>query len=286
MVIPAAPAITGTKIPVRTTKEVDIPKLKTVKNADATRKAWADKHPKYEPYVGKLNAGIKYLLDNNEFCMNFDAKNIVSILKKGFMNQIQTATDPEIKGKTHGMYSPTTRKKVSQMMFGTPKGTKAEEYEKYGYLGNPLDEETDKKKYASHYGAATVIFKKDRLKNRTTYTYNDSLGSGLDGTALPGKDGDSPTWEGAAYNGISSWTGKPSSMMEAVMDAPSKKTPLKDIVGSYDYIELQYHGDLTMSDVDTIVFRSPYDYDAYVTPDVKEALDALGVKIVKQWDKK
>lgn len=282
LVIPAAPAITGAKIPVRTTKEVDIPKLKTVINADARRKEWADKHPEYSPYVEKLNGGIKYLLDTNKFCMNFDAKNIESILKKGFMNQIQTSKDPEIKSKTHGMYSPTTRKEASQMMFGTPKGTKAEDYEKYGYLGNPLDEKTEKKKYASHYGAATVIFKKDRLKNRTTYTYDDSLGEGHSGYALPGKDGDDPSWEGAGYNGISSWTKKPSAMMEAVMNAPSKKTPLSDIVSSYGYIELQYHGDLTMSDVEAIVFRSPMDY-SYVTPEVKEALDALGIKIVKQW---
>ena len=286
MVIPAAPAITGTKIPVKTTKEIDIPNLQTVKNADSQRKAWAAKHPGYEPFVEKLQSGIKYLLENNEFCINFDAKNLASILRKGFLNQIQTATDPEIHTKTHGMYSPAKRKTASQKMFGTPKGTKAEDYEKYGYLGNPLA--SDAKEYASHYGQCTVILKKDRMKERTTYTYHDSLGSGYSGAAIPGKDGDSPSWEGASYEGIGTYgayAGKPSDMMKQVMAAPDKKTSLSEIIDSWGYLELQYHGEVTMSDVDTIIFRSPADY-SYVTPDVQEALDALGIKVVKLWEKK
>ena len=40
-----------------------------------------------------------------------------------------------------------------------------------------------------------------------------------------------------------------------------------------------------MSDVDTLVFRDKADY-AYVTPDVQEALDALGINVVKLWEKK
>ena len=281
-VIPASPKVEGTKLPVKTTSEINTSKVKTMINADAKRKAWADKHPKYAPYVDKLNAGIKYLLDKNEFCMNFDAKNIESILKKGFMNQIQTAKDPEIKSKTHGMYSPDKRKHASKMMFGTPDKTRAADYEKYGYLGNPLDPNVEKKSYASGYGAVTVLFKKDRLKNRTTYTYEDSLYEGYKGTALPGKDGDDPSWEGAGYDGLD-YGSTPSAMMKAVMDAPEKGTGLEDIVG-WGYLELQYHGELTMSDVDTIVFRNAHDYN-YVTPDVKEALDALGIKVVKLWEK-
>lgn len=285
LVLPAAPAITGTKIPVRTTKEVDIPKLKTVINAQAKRDDWAAKHPKYEPYKEKLTAGMKYLFDKNEFCMNFRPQVLESILRKGFLNQMQTAKDPEISHKTGGSYTPDGRKKASANMFGTPKGTKAEDYERYGYLGNPLNPKTEAEGYAKWYGSVTVLFKKDNVKNRVTYTYSDSLGMGHSGSAVPGKDGDDTSWEGAGFSGFSYYGGdKPSHMMQQVMDAPSKKLGLEDVVDT-GYLELQYHGDLTMSDVDTIVFRSPSDY-SYVTPDIQEALDALGVKVVKLWEKK
>lgn len=284
MVIPAAPAVTGTKIPVRTTKKVDIPKLKTVINAQKTRDDWAAKHPKYGPYQEKLTAGMKYLFDNNEFCMNFRPQVLESILRKGFLNQMQTATDPEITHKTGGSYTPDGRKKASHNMFGTPVGTRAADYERYGYLGNPLNPATEAMGFAKYYGSVTVLFKKDRVKNRVTYTYSDSLYYGSEGEAVPGKDGDDTSWEGAGFEGLSYYDDGPSSMMQKVMDAPSKKLGLDDVVTS-GYLELQYHGDLTMSDVDTIVFRSKLDY-SYVTPEVQEALDALGVKVVKLWEKK
>ena len=201
------------------------------------------------------------------------------------MNQSQTDKDPEITHKTGGSYAIKERKQASQNMFGTPKGIKAEDYERYGYLGNPLKPSTESMGFAGWYGSVTAIFKKDRVKERVTYTYADSLSKGYHGSAVPGKDGDNPSWEGAGFSGFSYYGGdKPSEMMQKVMDAPSKKLGLEDVVNT-GYLELQYHGDLTMSDVDTLVFRDKADY-AYVTPDVQEALDALGIKVVKLWEKK
>lgn len=282
-IIPASPKVEGTKLPVKTTSEIDTAKVKTMINAQKKRDDWGSGHTKYHPYIEKMNAGMKYLFEDNEFCINFDAKNIESILKKGFLNQLQTAKDPEIKSKTHGSYAPDDRKKASQNMFGTPYKTRAADYEKYGYLGNPLRPSTEAMNFAGWYGKTTVLLKKDRVKNRVTYSYGDSLGKGIYAEAVPGKDGDEPSWEGAGWSGLS-YTGKPSTMMRAVMDAPGKKSGLEDIVDT-GYLELQYHGELTMSDVDTIVFRSEHDY-AYVTPDVQEAFDALGIKVVKLWEKK
>lgn len=282
-VIPAAPIITGTKIPVKTTPKIDVKKLSTLKNAGEKRTQWAEKHSEYAPYTEKVNAGIKYLLDNNEFCINFDEEILEGIIRKGFLNQIQTASDSEISKKTHGAFSPEERRNASNLMFGTPPETEPSGYEKYGYLGNPLD--LFEERIAPWYGDCTIILRKDRMKERTTYSFDDSLGMGGSGLAVPGKDGDNPSWEGAGFGGIASWSKKPGERMTAIMEAPEKKTKIGDVVrhGGY-YIELQFHGDLTMSDVDTIVFRSITKFKKYVTPDVKEALDALGVKIVKLWE--
>lgn len=273
LVIPAAPVITGTKIPVKTTGEVDIMKLATVKNAAKKRDEWAEKHSKYDAIADTCANAMKYLFDNNEFCINFAPGILEGILRKGFLNQMQTAKDPSIKSKTHGAYSPSLRKQASRNMFGTPTTASDDDYEKYGYLGNPLDPEVEKYDIASHYGSVTAIMRKDRVKNRVTYSLRDSLGLGHDGNAVPGRDGDDPTYHGAGFLPFGG-----GSLVE-IINSPTTKKNIGELSG-YEYIELQYHGELTMSDVDTLVFRSASAYSK-VTPDVKQALDALGVKIVK-----
>ena len=283
-IIPAAPAITGTKIAVKTTPEIDTSKVKTMMNADATRDKWSATHKQYDKYKDDVTAGMKYLFDTNEFCMNISPYIVQSIIEKGFLNQFQTKKDPAISHKTSGASNLPLRKKASQNMFGTPDKTPYADYEKYGYLGNPLKPSTESKGFASGYGSATVIFKRDRVKNRITYSVTDSLGLGASGAAVPGKDGDNTSYEGVGFEGMDHWSGTPSTTMRAIMDAPKKKSGLEDIIG-YGYLELQYHGPLTMSDAEAIVFRSEYAYKSSVTPDVKEALDALGVKVIKLWEK-
>lgn len=283
-IIPAAPAITGTKIPVKTTPEIDTSKVKTMMNADATRELWSATHKNYDKYKDDVTAGMKYLFDTNEFCMNINPSIVQSILEKGFLNQFQTKKDSSISHKTSGASNLPLRKKASQNMFGTPPKTKAEDFEKYGYLGNPLKPSTEAKGYAGGYGSATVIFKKDRVKNRLTYSIEDSLYCGSEGTAVPGKDGDATSYEGVGFDGLG-YAGTVSQTMKAIMDAPSKKSGLEDII-KWGYMELQYHGPLTMSDAEAIVFRSAYDYHVSITPDVQEALDALGIKVIKLFEKK
>lgn len=281
-IFPAAPKVVGTKIPVKTTKEINTAKVKTMMNAAQKRVDWAEKSPKeaaeYAPHIDKINAGMKYLFETNQFCMNFSPVIIESLLRKGFLNQLQTAKDKEIPHKTSGSYTPKNRRKASENMFGTPPKTRAADFEKYGYLGNPLDEADDAADGAKWYGRATIIFRKDRVKERVTYTFTDSLGPALGflNNPVPGKDGDEPSWEGAAF--VSTYSG----MRDRVEQAPAKKSKISDVVKSA-YMELQYHGELTMSDVESIVLRKADDMK-YITPDVQEALDALGVKVIKLWE--
>lgn len=290
MVIPAAPTVTGTKIPVKTGGKIEIQKLKTVVNAQKTRNAWAEQHKEYEPYAEKVSAGMKYLFDDNEFCINFQADILDGIIAKGFMNQLQTAAEADVEVKTHGDFSPDIRRQASHNMFGTPKGAEAADYEKYGYLGNPFRESTAERRYANQYGDTIAVLKKDRLKNRVTYSLKDSLDRGFNGLSVPGKDGDDPSWEGIDWHGLEAVQGKdgtaykPSVIMQRVMNAPDRKSRLEDITSAsaYGYLELQYHGELTISDVDTLVFTSISAYKK-ITPEALEVLDKLGVKILKQW---
>lgn len=290
MVIPAAPTVTGTPIPVKTGGKIEIQKLKTVANAQKTRNSWAEQHKEYEPYAGKVSAGMKYLFDDNEFCINFQADILDGIIAKGFMNQLQTAAESSVDVKTRGDFSPDIRRQASHNMFGTPKGTEAADYEKYGYLGNPFRDSTAERRYAHQYGDTIAVLKKDRLKNRVTYSLKDSLDRGFNGLSVPGKDGDDPSWEGIDWHGLEAVQGKdgttykPSAIMQRVMDAPDRKSPLEDITSAsaYGYLELQYHGELTISDVDTLVFTSISAYKK-ITPEAREVLDKLGVKMLKQW---
>ena len=290
MVIPAAPTVTGTKIPVKTSGKIEIQNLKTVVNAQKTRNAWAEQHKEYEPYAEKVSAGMKYLFDDNEFCLNFKSDVLEGIIAKGFLNQLQTAAEADVEVKTHGDFSPDIRRQASHNMFGTPKDTAAEDYEKYGYLGNPFRESTENRRYANQYGDTIAVLKKDRLKNRVTYTLRDSLDRGYNGLSVPGKDGDDPSWEGIDWYGLEAVNGKdgatyqPSEIMKNVMEAPEKKSKLEEVTSAsaYGYVELQYHGELTISDVDTLIFTSIQSYKK-MTPEAREVLDKLGIKMLKLW---
>ena len=45
------------------------------------------------------------------------------------------------------------------------------------------------------------------------------------------------------------------------------------------YLELQFHGELTISDVKYIVFKSESAYKNYVTAEMQKAFDDLGIEV-------
>lgn len=112
------------------------------------------------------------LFNENNYGMRVKFNDIYKILSSGkFKNQIET----EASG---GAFTPTKRKYLSNKWFGTPDNTNPEDYEKYGYLCNSnLIEEFygDFENKTSIYRNVLVVFKKENVKYRTTFTNGDSL---------------------------------------------------------------------------------------------------------------
>ena len=129
---------------------------------------------------------------------------------------------------------------------------KAAEFERYGYLVT-----SDVTKFnASGYGDVTVRFKKGNLLNRTTYTIDDSLGPSLGDELIAGsvKKG---SLTGLFYpnNPTEACT-----LYEAFRNAEgltgSPRDWARKIENGSAYLELQYHGALTIDDVASMNFKS------------------------------
>lgn len=176
---------------------------------------------------------IREVLSNGDYGMNIPSSAVNDIFKTYFKSQIETGT-----GK--GYVNVSYRKEASNALFGTNiKTTSATGYEKYGFL---MDKDILKQansgiadQYWSHGNGIQVRFKKDKVV--ATFTTCDSLSSGL----CPSLTTDP----------------KISSIYRYNSGILNKKVDHTDIIASTrtyatSYIELQYHGMLTLDFVESI----------------------------------
>jgi len=170
-------------------------------------------------------------------------------------------SQPEVgHGGAAAAHDPEGRRDASKKFFGH-KGVDNTEYEKCGYLGLPDPAEDWDNTAADAYGGSSPImytFKKDRMKDRTTYTYGDSLNTEYR-IASAGYGGEHPTIEGMS-----------SLYSEGdVMDAVDSYRAYKNGMISYseffkqakdrannEYVELQFHGMVTPQDIESMRFKT------------------------------
>lgn len=207
---------------------------------------------------------MKKLFDNADFGMNVPRLDrngndvLGAIFSSYFKSQIETGT-----GK--GMVNVSARKKASKALFGTDiKKALPREYEKYGFL---MDKNILKQarsgiadQYWSHRDGIQVRFKKDRVT--PTFTLQDSLGSEL----VPSLVSDPKV------------TSARRSMVEDVVNM----TDFSDVVKNTweiarSYIELQYHGDLTLDMIESIYI--PWWVLKRIPADTLDKMRATGAKI-------
>lgn len=224
----------------------DIIKLpKSMENFDEYQKQWVDEKF-YMPKKKKqaLENGIKKVIDNNDFSMRINSRDLESIIKGGFKNQLETET-------SGGMLSKQYRLTANKRLFNADTmNLKPSEFEKYGYLGSKDLLEDAKTSATRQYGKTIVKFNKARLKDRVTYTLDDSLGNALHGEVIGGKIGDKCSISGIPlYNADVVIDYFEESDLNDIYNADS----FAQIVGCR-YFELQFHGKLTIDDVDSICF--------------------------------
>lgn len=191
-------------------------------------------------YKTEFSARMKELFANSDFAMNVPRLDnngndvIDAIFSSYFKNQIETKT-----GK--GMVSVEARKKASERIFGTDiSRAKAVDYEKYGFLADKDILKQAKSGIADQYWSygdgMQIRFKKDKVI--TTFTMRDSLGSGLCASLTT-----DPRVTSMSKN---------QKMRELVEGKKIKSTVDASLQWGTGYIELQYHGKLTLDCIESV----------------------------------
>lgn len=241
---------------------------KSLDNFEKHQQEWVDKHfimRKKDKEV--LQDGIQSVIESNAYSMRVSAKNLQGIIDNGFLNQFETGT-------SGGTLSAKTRETASKRLFGVDvDNMKKNEYEKYGYLGSK-DFAVDAKTSATgQYGSTIIHFNKDKLKDRVTYTVDDSLGNALYGEVAGGKIGEECSISGVPLYNTSDLL---EYFKESDWNEIDNADELAQTIGCR-YWELQYHGDLTINDVESICFTRR----DKPTESVLEQLKDLGIAVYK-----
>lgn len=236
-----------------------------LRNIDKAREAF---EKIAEARVGKEAAeayrkGIKEVLDAGEYAMRIPPTKLSSVLKSGrFMNQFETGTSKGYIKKAEQNDREYARNRGESQFFATDV-TKlpAQERAKYGYLYN---KDVDDEEETNQYGSCRVIFRKDALKGKVTYSVGDSLDSYL---SSPVGDPLNPGLSGER-NGFLENNCFRSSVTKGASDLMANLTA--------SYVELQYHGELPVSAIERVEIGS----DASAA--LRKKLAKMGIQVIER----
>nr|DAM90651.1 MAG TPA: minor capsid protein [Caudoviricetes sp.] len=194
---------------------------------------------------------IKNIEENSAFLMRIPSTSIDNLVQKNkFMNLFES-------GNSGGVPNIEARMKVSKNLFGHNLDKESfVSSEKYGYLSSKdFLEDIDffSKRYGtSQYGDIIISFNKDKIKDRITYTLDDSLLAGATRAVVSGDFKDNLSLGIDKYN-LKKYYEVLKDLSEN-NDAISLTKEIRKGNGFFRYIELQYHGNITLDDVNEICF--------------------------------
>ena len=212
------------------------------------------------------------VINNSEYAIRVDSDIFDKILDDGrFKNQFETKT-------SGGALNFDYRKKATKQLFGKGAIKDIKDYEKYGYLTTNDFIEEYHNSNVSQYGNCIVHFDKKYLKNKVTYTLDDSLGQALNKVTVAG-DIENPRANGINKKHLKEWIPwfeKRRNKMLEISDF-MEDTPIR-------YIELQYHGELKPDFIKEVCFTGE---DTEVPSSLVKRLKSKGIKVFKiegEWD--
>ena len=219
-------------------------------------------------FMDDVADNLKKLVDSNDLCMRVpDADVLSKILDDGrFKTQFETNT-------SRGALDQDFRMEATETLFGADVDKlEPRDFEKYGYLGSSDLKKDFEGNYASQYGDIVVRFKKENLVDRTTITVGDSLGANLIGVPVTKPSALAfPAHKLEREIRASIRTGG-NAFVEIFEE--NDITDVNQIIEDFNdiYFELQYHGDLEISDIASIT--TEYELDASIVGRLKD----LGIK--------
>lgn len=165
-------------------------------------------------------------------------------------------------GTSGGAKNAPLRMKFTEKSFGNTVGSlDPTEYENYGYLSSPEDALINRSKTAG-YGSVAVKLSKERMAGRVTCTVGDSLNKILTTTPSSVDDPDlacvaQETKAALILSAYQKYTaGQDVSDDVEHMLAELNKELNKGEKGA-EYLELQYHGDVTVRDMEEVIVSFP-----------------------------
>lgn len=251
----------------------DLPK--TLENLDKAIARYGNTNADFEKVRDEIEKELFKLFKENDLGMDISGKLLESVYNNGFYNIFQAGTGDGYVGNpgTSGLIPANhSRLKCAHELFGLGKNlTKDQlarrEYEKYGHLldHNKLDAfENNRTWYgtgkAGSDNQVQVRFKKDKVV--CTWTFDDSLSCRYQPSLVT-----DPKIE--SLDNISTSRKPVSTDPTKLYEWQKKKWT--------SYVELQYHGELTIDDVEDIVFaKNP---ELVITKDLIGKLQAKGIKL-------
>nr|DAK45330.1 MAG TPA: minor capsid protein [Caudoviricetes sp.] len=247
---------------------------KTLQNFVDNAKKWYNSHIESQLSADDINAlseALKKVIDNSAYSMRFRSANIDKLIESGrFMNQFETGT-------SGGTLNAKYRRQATNQLFGlSGKRLKKPEFEKYGYFGNKDAYKDFAYNLTSYngvfqYGDVIIHFKKDKVANKTTFTVNNSLGPAVSKKVVA----DNPNRPNLV--GIDNRVLKKTVdlLKTGKIETPEEASKALGV----RYLEVQYHGDVNLSDVSSMYFTN--------TPSEKQiqSLKEFGINLyVKEGD--
>lgn len=202
--------------------------------------------------VSYLQGQLTKIIAENDPAMRVDRKYVEAIIDTHFKNQMETHT-------SNGANAPDTRARLSAEYFGhsynRANAVAPGEFEKYGYLA-PRDKIAAMSASADWYGDVVFRFKRDAIMDRTTFKTADTLNSWGNGAYA----GSLKTGSIAGLSDLERGTVARVRAAERYIHNPDRWV---DAVNYGEYFELQYHGHLSINDVESVTFSDtlPANFD-------------------------
>lgn len=247
---------------------------KTLQNFVDNAKKWYNSHIESQLSADDINASseaLKKVIDNSAYSMRFRSANIDKLIESGrFMNQFETGT-------SGGTLNAKYRRQATNQLFGlSGKRLKKPEFEKYGYFGNKDAYKDFAYNLTSYngvfqYGDVIIHFKKDKVANKTTFTVNNSLGPAVSKKLVA----DNPNRPNLVSIDKRFLKEKVDLLKTGKIETPEEASKALGV----RYLEVQYHGDVNLSDVSSMYFTN--------TPSEKQiqSLKEFGINLyVKEGD--
>ena len=250
---------------------------------DQHSKTWSSLH--VDPEISldlmcKAQKKLQKISEHSGFGMLVSHEYLEDCMRNKFKNLFET-------GSSGGFNNKSLRAKAEQNMLGLSESAPGNERPKYGMM---LDQDTaDAFQFTDEYrkyGDSLVYFKKSEVGSAVTYTISDSLGPAVNGCTIAGRMSRDP-----AKIDINGFIEDSPEVRKYCADGRSRKKYMEDFLAgnedagvfsfvketNLDYIELQYHGDLTAEAVDKICLTVESLHDLHYT-EVQRWID-LGIKV-------